>query len=149
MASAFFAQKNTKTPMWGSLVALVIFTVGCWWMVGSMGTPGLGWANTIAMACFGVFLTILYWHRYGFEGSAVGSTLLSMARQIAAAAAIGLGLWQIRPWLAGIDHTSMEGALRLAAVLVPAGMIYVAGVTLLGGTELKTLLATFKGSGDE
>ncbi len=34
MASAFFAQKNTKTPMWGSLVALIIFTFGVladWW----------------------------------------------------------------------------------------------------------------------
>jgi len=149
MASAFFAQKNTKTPMWGSLVALVIFTAGCWWMVGSMGTPGLGWANTIAMACFGVFLTILYGQRYGFDGSAVASTVFSVIRQIAAAAVIGLGLWQTRPWLAGIDHTNIDGMLRLAAVLVPAGLIYVAGVTVLGGTELKTLFATFKGSGDE
>ncbi len=67
MASAFFAQKNTTTPMWGSLVALVIFTAGCWWMVGPLGTPGLGWANTIAMASFGLFLTVLYARRYGFD----------------------------------------------------------------------------------
>ena len=29
MATAFFAQKNTRTPMWGSLVALIIFTAAC------------------------------------------------------------------------------------------------------------------------
>mgnify|MGYP001816919078 FL=1 len=148
MASAFFAQKNTRTPMWGSLVALVVFTAGCWGLVGSMGTPGLGLANTIAMACFGAFLTILYGRRYGFDPSAVNSTVVAVARQTAAAGLIGFGLWQVRPWLGGIDHTNLDGALRLVAVLLPAGLAYVFCVTVLGGTELKTLLATFRGSHD-
>jgi putative peptidoglycan lipid II flippase len=148
MASAFFAQRNTRTPMWGSLVALVVFTAVCWWLVGSMGTPGLGLANTIAMACFGTFLTILYGRRYGFDPSAVRSTLVAVARQTVAAGLIGIGLWQIRPWLGGIDRTSLHGALRLLSVLLPAGLIYVGCVTALGGSELKTLLATFRGSRD-
>ena len=33
MATAFFAQKNTRTPMWGSLVALIVFTAACAMMV--------------------------------------------------------------------------------------------------------------------
>jgi putative peptidoglycan lipid II flippase len=144
MASAFFAQRNTRTPMWGSLVALVVFTAACWWLVGAMGTPGLGLANTLAMACFGTFLTVLYGRRYGFDRSAVRSTLAAVSRQAAAAALIGFGLWQLRPWLGGIDHTSLDGALRLAAALLPAGVIYVACVTVLGGSELKTLLDTFR-----
>lgn len=148
MASAFFAQKNTKTPMWGSLVALIIFTAGCWWMVEPLGTPGLGFANTIAMASFGLFLTILYARLYGFDRSRVGPTLVAVTRQIVAAAGIAVGLFQVRPWLAGIDHTSIDGAFRLAAVLAPAGVLYIAAVTLLGGRELATLLATFKRGGD-
>jgi putative peptidoglycan lipid II flippase len=148
MASAFFAQKNTRTPMWGSLVALVVFTAVCWWLVGSMGTPGLGLANTIAMACFGTFLTILYGRRYGFEPQAVRSTLAAVARQTVAAGLIGLALWQVRPWLGGIDRTSLHGALRLLSVLLPAGLVYVGCVTVLGGSELKTLLATFRGERD-
>jgi len=147
MASAFFAQKNTKTPMWGSLVALVIFTVGCWSMVGPMGTPGLGWANTVAMATFGLFLTVLYARLYGFDRAWVGPTVIAVLRQIAAAAAVAYGLVQVRPWLAGIDHTSVDGALRLAVVLAPAGILYVAAVTLLGGRELAALAATFKRGG--
>ena len=31
-------------------LALIIFTASCWALVGPMGTPGLGWANTMAMA---------------------------------------------------------------------------------------------------
>ncbi len=149
MASAFFAQKNTITPMWGSLVALIVFTIGCWRMVGPLGTRGLGWANTVAMGCFGIFLTVLYLHRYGLDRSSLGRTAAAVARQTAVAAALALALLWVRPWLAEIDHTSLDGALRLAAVLLPAGAVYVAGVTLLGGRELGTLAATFRTRGDD
>ncbi len=148
MASAFFAQKNTTTPMWGSLVALLIFTGGCWWMVDAMGTPGLGWANTIAMASFAVFLTVLYGRRYGFDRPVIRLTFVAVMRQVLVAAVLYIALVQIRPWLAGIDHTSLDAALRMAAVLAPTAGVYVLGVSLLGGRELATLLATFKGKGD-
>jgi putative peptidoglycan lipid II flippase len=144
MASAFFAQKNTATPMWGSLVALVVFTGGCWWMVGPLGTPGLGWAHTIAMACFAGLLTVLYARSYGFDRSSAGPTGVAVMRQVVVAGAIGFALIRIRPWLGSIDETGVDGALRLAAVLVPAGLAYVAAVSLLGGRELATLVATFR-----
>ena len=149
MASAFFAQKNTRTPMWGSLVALIIFTAACALLVGPFGTVGLGWANTVAMACFGFFLTALYALRYGFPGAHPGQTLVAVGRQAAATAVLAVGLWQVRPWLVGIDHTSLTAALRVGAVLLPAGAIYVGLVTLLGGRELPMLLATFKGRAAE
>ncbi len=144
MASAFFAQKNTRAPMWGSGLALVIFTAACWAMVGPFGIPGLGWANTLAMAAFGLFLTVLYGRRYGFGGQSPWPILGAVARQAAAAAAVGAGLWRVAPWLAGVERTSLDGALRMLAVLVPAGLVYVVLVTVLGGREIPTLLATFK-----
>ena len=147
MASAFFAQKNTKTPMWGSLIALIVFTAGCWWMVGSMGTPGLGWANTIAMACFGVFLTVLYAKNHEIDRAAVWPACVAVLRQAAAAALVAVVLVQVRPWLGGIEHTSLDGALRLAVTLLPVGALYLAVVSLLGGRELGTLMATFRGRG--
>jgi hypothetical protein len=51
----------------------------------------------------------------------------------------------VKPWLASVDHTSWDGAVRLAAVLVPTGVLYLSLVTLLGGRELSLLLSTFKG----
>jgi putative peptidoglycan lipid II flippase len=143
MASAFFAQKDTRTPMWGSLLALILFTIGCWLMVGPLGTPGLGWANTIAMTGFGLFLTALYAHRFGFAGVSRWPAAVAILRQGAAAVLMGLGLWMTRPWLGNIVETSLPGALRLLAVLGPAGLAYLGLVTLLGGREMPTLMATF------
>jgi putative peptidoglycan lipid II flippase len=145
MATAFFAQKNTRTPMWGSLVALIIFTAACAVLVGPWGTVGLGWANTIAMACFATFLTGLYAFRYGFRDAGVVGALIAVGRQVAGGAVMAAGLLYARPWLVSIDHTSLDGALRLAAVLVPGGVLYIGLVTLLGGRELGLLLSTFRG----
>jgi putative peptidoglycan lipid II flippase len=145
MATAFFAQKNTRTPMWGSLIALIIFTVACAALVGPWGTVGLGWANTIAMVGFAAFLTVLYAQRYGFRNARVPSAFLALGRQLVAGGALAAGLYFAQPWLGSIDHTSLDGAVRLAAVLVPAGAAYVGLVTLLGGRELGLLLSTFRG----
>jgi putative peptidoglycan lipid II flippase len=145
MASAFFAHKNTRTPMWGSLVALVVFTAACAVMVGPWGTAGLGWANTVAMASYGLFLTLLYGRLHGFRGAPLVPAAAAVGRQLAAASAMALILLQLRPWLAGIDHTSFDGLLRLAAVLLPAAGAYVALVTLLGGSELRLLVSSIRG----
>jgi putative peptidoglycan lipid II flippase len=149
MATAFFAQKNTRTPMWGSLVALIIFTVACASLVEPLGTVGLGLANTIAMACFAVFLTGLYARRYGFKNSPQAGAWLAVGRQLLAAGAMGIGLVSVRPWLAAVERTSLDGALRLAAILIPAGVAYVGLVTLFGGRELGMLISTFKGGGEK
>lgn len=131
--------------MWGSLVALIIFTVACAVLVGPWGTVGLGWANTVAMACFATFLTVLYALRYGFRNARKATAVLALGRQLVAGAALAAGLYFARPWLDSIDRTSVDGAFRMAAVLVPAGAAYVGLVTILGGRELALLLSTFKG----
>ncbi|MCU0303397.1 MAG: murein biosynthesis integral membrane protein MurJ [Thermoanaerobaculales bacterium] len=148
MASAFFAQKNTTTPMWGSLVALVVFTVLCWRLVGPLGAPGLGWANTVAMATFGLFLTALYLRRFGADRKAAGTAAIAIGRQVLVAAVVGVALLRLRPWLGSIDHTSLDGALRMAAALGSTGLAYAAGVTLLGGREIRELLAAVRSGGD-
>jgi putative peptidoglycan lipid II flippase len=145
VATAFFAQKNTRTPMWGSLVALIVFTISCAVLVGPWGVVGLGWANTIAMICFATFLTVLYALRYGFADARIRGAGGAVVRQVVAGAALAVGLYLVRPWLVTVDHTSFDGALRLIAVLAPAGVLYVAVVTLLGGRELRLLLSTFRG----
>jgi hypothetical protein len=135
--------------MWGSGVALVVFTLCCWALVGPLGTPGLGWANTIAMACFGAFLTVLYALRFGFDRAAAAATLAAVARQVAAGAVVALLLLRLRSWLGDVDHTSLAGAVKMAAVLAPAAAAYLVAVVVLGGREPSVLLATFTGKADQ
>jgi putative peptidoglycan lipid II flippase len=144
MASAFFAHKDTRTPMWGSFVALIVFTTTCWIVVGRLGAPGLGWSNTVAMACYSLFLTVLYARRHGFGGASFSPTLVAVARQVVACIVVAAGLQMTRGWLADIDHTSLDAAIRLGSVLLAAGAAYVALVTVMGGREMRNLLATLK-----
>jgi putative peptidoglycan lipid II flippase len=144
MASAFFAQKNTRTPMWGALLALILFSCACWVAVEPLGAPGIGWANSLAMTGYAVFLSVLYSRRYGFAGVGLSLPVVAAMRQLAACAVLALGLLQVRPWLADIERTGLESALRLAAVLLPAAAIYLAVVTLLGGREIATVVAAFR-----
>jgi putative peptidoglycan lipid II flippase len=144
MATAFFAQKNTRTPMWGSLVALIIFTAACAIFVRPWATVGLGLANTLAMACFAVFLTVLYAKRYGLSAAQPARALAGVGRQLVATSVVAGGLYYVSPWLETIEHTSLDGAFRLAAVLVPASAVYVGVVALLGGRELALLVSAFR-----
>jgi putative peptidoglycan lipid II flippase len=141
MASSFFAQRNTRTPMWCSLASLVVFTIGCAILSGPLGVPGLGLANTVAMAVYGTLLTGLYLRAYGARGVAVGPTVVALARQALASAVVGFGVWLARGWLVGVVETGLEEGLRVGAVLAAAGVGYVAIVTLLGGREPSALLA--------
>jgi len=87
---------------------------------------------------------VLYYRRYGLAGAAVGPIFAAVARQAAASAVVAAALLKLRWWLGGIDHTSLSGGLRLAAVLAPTMVLYVGLVTLLGGRELAMLVATFR-----
>jgi len=147
VASAFFAQKNTLTPAIGSFVALAVFTGCCWMLVGPYGTVGLGWANTIAMAIYGVFLTSMYAAKYGFGDARVRPPVVAFLRQLAVSVLVGYGLIAVRPWLGDIDHTSADGALRMAAVLAAVGGVYALGVAVLGGREIATFAAAFRPGG--
>ncbi len=141
MASSFFAQRNTRAPMWVSAVSLVVFTLGSWLLVGPMGVPGLGLANTVAMVAYAVLLTVFYVRRYGLGEIGVGPTVVAVGRQLLASAVIGLGVWSLRGWLAGVVETGLAEALRVGAVLGGAAAGYVAFVIVLGGREPATLVA--------
>jgi putative peptidoglycan lipid II flippase len=145
VASAFFAQQNTRTPMIGSGVSLVVFTAASWLLVGPYGVPGLGLANTLALAVYAAMLTTAYVRRYGLAGAPVRPTMVAVGRQLVASAAIGAALWLSRSWLEGIDRTGGEEALRVLAALAPAAVVYVGLVLALGGREPAAMVAAVRG----
>ncbi|HHQ47729.1 MAG TPA: murein biosynthesis integral membrane protein MurJ [Acidobacteria bacterium] len=137
MANAFFAHRDTKTPMWGSVVLLLAFTAGCAAMAGPWGTPGIGLANTLAMLAYAAFLTVLYGRRYGM--GRWGGLAVAALRQGAAAAALVGVLVLLRPMVAGVETTSVIGAIRVAGVLAAGGAVYLGAGWVLGGRELRIL----------
>jgi len=147
VASAFFAQQDTRTPMVGSALSLLIFTVACWLLAGPLGVPGLGLANTLAMLTYAVMLTAAYVRLHGLRGAPVRPTVVAVGRQVAASVAVGWGLWLTRPWLAGVERTGGQEALRVFAVLGLVSVAYVGLVVLMGGREPATLLAALRGRG--
>jgi putative peptidoglycan lipid II flippase len=144
MASSFFAQGNTKTPMWCTALTLVVFTACCAALVGPLGVPGLGLANTVAMSVYAVILTLWYLRRYGLGATRIGPTAAAVGRQVVASALVGGVLWSARGPLAEVDHTGVREAAIVALVVLGSGVGYAALVRLMGGREPAALVAAMR-----
>lgn len=140
MASAFFAQRNTQTPMWCSLLSLGIFTAGCFALVGRMGAPGIGAANTMAVGVYALFLTVVYALMYGFKGVEARPFVVGLIRQgLGCVALLTVARW-LQVWLADVRSTTLDGLIRVLAVAGISGAVYIAVVTVLGGREAVSML---------
>ncbi len=138
MANAFFAHRDTRTPMIGSLVSMAFFVTGCSLLALRFGTPGIGWANTLSTTAFAIFLVTLYARRHGF--GVVGPLLGRSARQVVAAGATAGLLLAARPHLAWVSHTELRAAGAVAATLAAAAVIYLGVLRVLGGDEPRMML---------
>ena len=147
MASAFFAQRNTKTPMWCSLGSLAIFTAGCFALVGPMGAPGIGLANTVAVCSYAVILTVVYGLVFGFGGISFTPLMTSVGRQLVGCVALFFVALRIQPWLIDVQTTSLAGLAKVGVAAGLSGGAYLAVVALLGGREAASMWRGFRGRG--
>lgn len=145
MASAFFAQRNTKTPMWCSLSSLVMFTAGCYVLVGPMGAPGIGLANTIAVCTYAVLLSCVYGMLFGFGGARFTPLMVAIGRQVLGCGALAVVALKMMPWLADVQTTSLAGLLKIGSVAGLSGGAYLVVVSLLGGREAASMWHGFRG----
>lgn len=145
MASAFFAQRNTKTPMWCSLASLCIFTGGCYLLVGPMGAPGIGLANTIAICSYSLVLSVVYASIYGFSGPSFRPLTMSVVRQVVGCAALAIVAVNVMPWLADVHTTSLIGFAKIGVSAGLSGGAYLTVVYMLGGRELTSMWTGFRG----
>lgn len=65
MNRAFYARKNTKTPMWTGIVYIVLNIVFNFILANIMGLGGLALANSIALFLATVVMIIVYVKQYG------------------------------------------------------------------------------------
>ncbi len=141
MASAFFAQRDTRTPMFCSFLSLALFTCGCAVLAPRSGAPGIGLANTIAVVSYGLALSCMYGLRFGFSGVGTGRFVLPQCRQVVGCFALGLVAHWVAPWLADVQTTSLVGLIRVLMVVLGAGGVYVGVVAALGGREIAAMWA--------
>jgi putative peptidoglycan lipid II flippase len=130
-ARLFFAQHDTRTPMFVALGWLVVNVALAFGLVEWLGIGGLALASTIAFTLQSAVLLILNHRRLGgLLGRELG---MSAARTLTAAAGMAVVVWAV--------GLVVDGRLPLLILgTLTGGISYLGLNLLLGGQEIPDLL---------
>lgn len=131
-ARLFFAQHDTRTPMFIALLWLIINISCAYWLVGPLGVGGLALASTVAFTVQSAVLLYLNHRRLG--GLDWRDLATSAGRILLAAAGMGGVMW-------GIGRFLTAPLLFLPVAAAVGGLVYLLLHFLLGGREVPTLVA--------
>jgi putative peptidoglycan lipid II flippase len=143
LARAFYALKDTKTPVLAALGAVVANIVLANLLVGPFGLNGLAGAIAISAWLETAVLVVLLRGRipgYGPGVRYVGGVLL---RTLVVAAAGGLVAWLVQQALLGAwgeDPGFLVVLVRATLASLAGGLVIVAGALALRITELRTIV---------
>ena len=130
-ARLFFAQHDTRTPMFVALGWLAANVGLAYWLVGVLGIGGLALASTIAFTLQSAVLLYLNHRRLG--GLAWRELGLSAGRAVLAAAGMALAVM-------GVGQV-VDGRLPFLIIGAVAGAVtYIALNLFLGGREIRSLM---------
>jgi putative peptidoglycan lipid II flippase len=159
----FYARADTRTPVYAAFISLFVFVTLCIWNnglavggpIGLLGTTvtlpsltleglGFGVAGIAAASVVGAwinvgFLYIVMLARGHYR--APGALLLRIARQLAAAAAMGAALWFARDLLTGYYAAGIFARLFALSVLVACAAVVYFGVAYAIGAVDRQRLA--------
>lgn len=130
VARLFYAQHNTRTPMFVYLGWLVVNVGLAYWWAGPFGVAGLAMASTVAFTALSAVLFLL--NRRALDGLAGRRLGISAGRALAATAGMSLVVW-------GIGRVIDGRFLFLVSGGVVGFLVYVGLNLLLGGQELAQL----------
>lgn len=132
-ARLFFAQHDTRTPMFVALGWLVVNVTLAFGLVEWLGIGGLALASTIAFTLQSAVLLILNHRRLG--GLLGRELALSAGRTLLAAAGMALVVWGV-----GVVVADSSRFLTLILGTLAGGVSYLGLILLLGGREIPDLL---------
>ncbi len=139
---AFYAQKDTATPVRAALLSFVVNVVLSFALMRPLGTVGLALASNVAVVVQAVYLQARLSRSRASLG--FGSLLATVAKVAAASALMGAFVaagWQVWAGVVGRGGWGDAGAL---ALLIPAGVALYAGLLwalrIEGRDELRALL---------
>ncbi len=136
----FAAQGDTRTPVKASAVNLVFFLALCALLMGSLSHVTLALANSVA--AFIQLFVLLAFLRKRTGPLGLKSVLASFLRVAAASLAMGATVWFAAQYF---DFSQASGeiprVLRYGALLVLAGIVFLATAWLMRAPELQELKA--------
>ena len=130
----FYARSDTRTPVYAAFISLIVFTAMNFALVADWGVRGVAFASVIGAWINVTYLYIVLVRRdyYAIPLKLVGR----IARQLVAAAAMGVALWFARDLLTGwYDAGLFERAGALVALVICAGAVYFAVAFAIGAID--------------
>jgi putative peptidoglycan lipid II flippase len=140
---AFYALKDSKTPVIASTFSLVAFLVLSPLLMWPFGHTGLALSITIAAWVNVIVLLYKLRKRVGLLG--LKSSLIKVIKMVLGALVMGCSAWGVTyfgNWPKG-SHSLTNILLILVAIFI-SGVVYALGTTLLGLTYFNDLLSKFR-----
>jgi len=136
---SFYARQDTRTPAIVGVVAVGCYFIAALSLKGPYGFLGLVLADSIKQAAHAVIMVLLLWGSVGrLRDRSVTKTALGAT---GAAVLMGLVVWLLASWLAGLVPPGLLG--ELIVVAVPAGvggLVYLLVLRRLGLPEVDALV---------
>lgn len=147
---AFYARKNTLTPVLVGIAAIGVYLITALSTLGSMGMAGLVLANSAQLAFHAIVTGILLWRALqkegGLRGYGIGETALKVLGAAAAMAGVAYGTWRFLVDILGIEATNLATeAILLGVPALLGGGLYVALVWLMRLPEVELIAGKIKG----
>jgi len=140
MAPAFYARKDTRTPVITAAVTLGAHVILCAALSSWMGLEGVALADSISATLNMVFLVTAFRRRYGLP--LLGAFLAPALVFAVAAAAMGLLCAPVLAWLSPrLQGVPAGPAIALFATLLAAAGFYFGLCRLLGRDEPRRILS--------
>jgi putative peptidoglycan lipid II flippase len=136
LAPAFYALKDSRTPMMISLLSMVINFAMNWLLVGLLKERGLALStSTVALMNFALLYAIMRRRVGGIEGR---RTAVAVGKILTASAVMGIVCWAVSSAIARTAGASLPArtANVVAAVFAGAGVFYLVA-SALGIQELR------------
>ncbi len=142
LASASYAWKDTRLPVWAAAVNLVVFVGAGKPLLAAHGVAGIAAAASLGqLANSGVLLI----------GNALAGRLPPLApvfvaglRHLGAAVVAGAGVAMVAGRLGALERTSLIGVALVALLLALAAGVYLAVLILLGAPEWRELRSVLR-----
>ena len=136
---AFYARKDTRTPVTIGVVTVVLYLISALALIGPLDVAGLALANAIQNSAHGLILLVLL--------ERAGARLLDSsfafwtARVLLASVGVGAALWFLGPALLPTGQTTLSLTVALVALAGVAAATYVILLELFRVHDARHVLA--------